>query len=205
MPPTLFENVATAGCARGCGSDRPRCPAAPASPRPRPTTASRSASASSSDSLRRRGERPQHGQRQAGAAPGRVDRQIDRVAEPAIRSGVLAPLGQPVAPPLGRGRGKLVGRHCRARRLALVDPRPKIFRPQARETSAAGCPGLPWGRSRSPGCRRSPPLPGAPGTDPSCRCRSCRRTRRASSGPWSRRARAFVACGCCARSYSRPR
>ena len=48
-------------------------------------------------------------------------------------------------------------------------------------------------------------LRAGPGTGPSCRCRSCRRRRRASSGPSSRTAAGRRRCAAPPRSYSRPR
>ena len=77
------RSVATAGCARGCGSGRRRCRAAPSRPVAVPL-----------DALARAARRPRASagggaaneledrDRHAGAAAGRVDREVGRVAQP---------------------------------------------------------------------------------------------------------------------------
>ena len=116
---------------------------------------------------RRSVERAEHRQRQPGAASRRIDRQVDRVAEPCDPCAVLVPR----RPALLAICSAVCAANCSTVRALAGSPRPD--RPTernppaaARGRSAAGCPGLPWDRSRSPGCRRSPPLPAAPGPDP---------------------------------------
>ena len=61
------------------------------------------------DQSRRRGvERAKHRQRQPGTRSRRVDRQIDRVAEPRDPRAVLPPGSQPLLPGLGRLGGELL-------------------------------------------------------------------------------------------------
>ena len=177
-----------AGCARGCAADRRRCPASASRPDTTAVTRVAERVAVADSPPRRAPKRPQHGERQSGAAARRVDGHVDRVAEAGDPRRLLAPIGQPFAPVVGPRCGIVVGRQALARRLGRIDPGPEVVRLAGPGKSAAGCPGRPWDRSRWPGCRRWPPLPAAPGTGPSCRCRSCRRRRRASSDPWRRKA-----------------
>ena len=72
--------------------------------------------------LGRRRERAQDRQRQPRGAARRVDRDVRRLAEAADALAVLAPLGEPVLPGLGRLRGERLGRRALARRLGRVDP-----------------------------------------------------------------------------------
>ena len=78
-------------------------------------------------------KRAQDGDRHAGAAAGRVDRELGGVAQALDAAGVLAPLGQSLSPPLRFGGGKRVGRLAAATRLVLVDPRPELRRRELRE------------------------------------------------------------------------
>ena len=80
------------------------------------------------DQTRRRGfERAKHGQRQPGGASRRVDRQVDRVAEPRDPRAILAPGSQPLAPLLGRLGGELLESESLPPCLVRIDPREEVL------------------------------------------------------------------------------
>ena len=72
--------------------------------------------------LGRRRERAQDGQRQPRVAARRIDRDVGRLAEAADALAILAPLGEPVLPGLGRLRGQRLDGRALARRFGRVDP-----------------------------------------------------------------------------------
>ncbi len=158
----------------------------------RPATAEPMRSLSAVASLERgrvgRGEGAQDRQRPAGVRAGRVDRDLGRVAQALDARPVLVPLGESLAPGLGRRRREVLDRLALAGRLARVHPGLEVGRPRGPETSAAGCRCRPWGRWRWPAPRRWRPPRAATGTGRSCRCRSCRCRPRGWSGRGSRRA-----------------
>jgi hypothetical protein len=81
----------------------------------------------------RRGERAQHRQRTAGIRARRIDRDLRGGAQSRDALAVLAPLGEAVAPGLGRHRGELVRTLALARRLAFVHPRAEVLGAKVRE------------------------------------------------------------------------
>jgi hypothetical protein len=82
---------------------------------------------------RRSCKRLQHGQRAAGFAARRVDRDIDGIPEAGNASAVLVPVGEPFAPGLGRLRSGISGVDALAGSRVGVDPRREVLRLQRRK------------------------------------------------------------------------
>ena len=93
----------------------------------------------------RRSERLQHRQRQARAAARRVDRDVDGVAEAGDARAVLLPLGQALAPGLGRLRGALPRRRCPCARLRRCRSRARSPRAAAPGKLSSRLPRSPFG------------------------------------------------------------
>ena len=123
---------------------------------------------------------------------GRVDGEVDRVAQGLDPLRADPPARQPVPPQRRLLGGELVDREPRLLGLPGVDPGREVGWLPGRGRSGRGSPGRPWGRSGSPGRRPAGTPRSARCRGRSCRSRSSRRSRRAWSGPrtatgWARR------------------